>query len=265
MSQEHNLSFYSSKANKIRTDLLICINIEMKAPTQKSCRINSLTSNDIAKRYEKYVIVENNFITGSPIKSSVNDDRESIQSCRSEFDRSSINSIEDSSFCFRRRKYTIAHKKLKHNRQTEKNNEYKTECEQSILKSLLPLESKEINCVKDLRKYCFTLKKRKVKTKREFKSPKSSRNSHQSILRTHSDLMNEIKRGRYQESVKCFEKVSFSLNKNFEIIIKKKKKTSENVIQLHNMWPERKSEMFEPQDKLSRNSYNVNTNSVLDF
>ena len=100
MSQEVNQSFNSSKANKIRTGLLICINNEMNTPTLRSCRINSLTSNDIAKKYEKYVIVENNFITGSPIKSSANEDRESIQSCRSEFDNSSINSFEDSSFFF---------------------------------------------------------------------------------------------------------------------------------------------------------------------
>ena len=264
MSQEVNQSIYSAKANKIRTDLLICINIEMKTPTVKSCRINSLTSNDIAKKYEKYVIIENNFITGSPIKSCVND-RESIQSCRSEFDNSSINLFEDSSFCFGRRKYTISHKKLKHNRQIEKYNECETECEPSILETLIPLESKEIDYVKNLRKYCATLKKRKVKSKREFKSPKSSRNSHQSILRTHSGLMNEIKRERYKESVKCFSKVSFSLNKNLEIIIKKKKKTSDKVIQLHNMWPERKSEMIDIKEKKTRNSYNVNNNSILDF
>ena len=262
MSQEVNQSFNSSKANKIRTGLLICINNEMNTPTLRSCRINSLTSNDIAKKYEKYVIVENNFITGSPIKSCANEDRESIQSCRSEFDNSSINSFEDSSFFFGRRKYTISHKKLKHNRQVEKYIEYETECEPSILETQLPLESKEINYVKNLRQYCSTLKKRKVKSKREFKSPKSSRNSHQSILRTHSGLMNEIKRERYKESVKCFSKVSFSLNKNLEIIVKKKKKTSDKVIQLHNMWPERKSEI---KERKTRNSYNVNNNSTLDF
>ena len=42
----------------------------------------------------------------------------------------------------------------------------------------------------------------------------------------------------HNESKKCFKKVIFSLNKNLEIVIRKKKKISTNIIKLHQMWSE---------------------------
>ena len=112
-----NIKNSLTKANKIRTELLIKISNELNTKKKNCIKINSLTSNDLAKKYSNYVIIEQDYTTGSPLKlcSNVylNSGRESTRSCLSVIARSSSGSLDKTLNFIAKRKYTISQRKLK--------------------------------------------------------------------------------------------------------------------------------------------------------
>lgn len=69
----------------------------------------------------------------------------------------------------------------------------------------------------------------------------------------------------HNESKKCFKKVIFSLNKNLEIVIRKKKNISTNIIKFHQMWSENSPEEEKNIQKKNRSSFHLSQKQKMNF
>lgn len=136
-----------------------------------------------------------------------------------------------------------------------------------ILIFLLFIKLIQITYIKKLRKCSISLKSIKEKEsilKREPKGESLTRRS-STFQKKNSGFLGNIKKGMHNESKKCFKKVIFSLNKNLEIVIRKKKNISTNIIKFHQMWSENSPEEEKNIQKKNRSSFHLSQKQKMNF
>ena len=117
-----------------------------------------------------------------------------------------------------------------------------------------------------MRKFSISLKFIKEKESILKREPKGESLTGRSSTFQRNNSCFLIKKGMHNESKKCFKKVIFSLNKNLEIVIRKKKKISTNIIKLHQMWSEDSPEEEKNiQKKKNRSSFHLSQKQKMNF